>query len=578
MASWHKNRNKLFLGSVLLLGILGACTTANTEKVPLAFLDEGGVSEPSPSSFAGQYLAGRQAFREKNTDAAAQFFDDALAQQYQDNILLQNTFQVALANGDMERALELAKEITAREISNDDSANLILAIDGIRSKNFDQARAFLEKTKASGFNVLLKPVLTSWVLLGQGDVDAAFAALDGLDKYDGFKVLKSYHLALLAHASGRRDLAREQYEAAMKGPAARAVRLVQSYGSFLDEEGKAQEAKTLFENYQKRYPLSPTVNTILQNIKDGKKIERPITGVVGGAAEALYSSATIIGQDKANGVASTYAYFSLMLAPDLAVANALLAEIAEDRKRWKQALVFYNKIPDASPYAKNARVRSAWLTYKLGNTEDAVSSLRKMAADNPTDIEALVVLADLNRDLKNWKEAANAYGQAIDNIGGAKSRLWSLHYARGIAYERLRDWEKAETDLLTALKLRPDHPQILNYLGYSWADRGENLDGAKDMLIKAVSLRPRDGYIVDSLGWLYYRLNDFENAATQLEKAVALQPEDPTINDHLGDAYWRVKRFDEARYQWQRALWLDPDEEFIPGIKKKLQEGLPELP
>ncbi|MBL4906020.1 MAG: tetratricopeptide repeat protein [Sneathiella sp.] len=577
MAARQKKRIKILLTSVVMLGALGACVSAEKERVPLFFLDEGGVTEVSPPSYTGQYLAGRQAFREKNTAAAATFFDNALAQQFQDNILLQNTFQIALANGNMERALELAKEIASREISNDNGANLILAIDSIRLKNFEAAHGYLKKTKSSGFYVLLKPVLTSWVLLGQGDVERALAALDSLDKYDGFKVLKSYHLALLAHVSGRRDLARSQYEDAMKGPAARAVRLVQSYGAFLIEDGEVKAAKSLFKNYQKKYPLSPTINQVLADLGVGKPILSPIKDVVDGAAEALYSSATIVGREKGNGVAASYAYLALMLAPDLAVANALLAEISEDQKKWEQALSFYKKIPLDSPYAQNAKIRSSWIIYKLGNAEEAITNLEKMALDNPDEIEALVVLADLNRDLKNWESAANAYGRAIDNIGAAKGRLWSLHYARGIAYERLNEWPLAEADLLKALELRPDHPQILNYLGYSWADRGENLEGAKGMLIKAVSLRPRDGYIVDSLGWLYFRINEFENATTQLEKAVALQPEDPTINDHLGDAYWRVNRLDEARYQWQRALWLDPEEEFIPLIRQKLDAGLPAI-
>ncbi len=131
---------------------------------------------------------------------------------------------------------------------------------------------------------------------------------------------------------------------------------------------------------------------------------------------------------------------------------------------------------------------------------------------------------------------------------------------------------------MRSLELRPDHPQVLNYLAYSWVDRNENLDKAREMLIKAVSLRPRDGFIIDSLGWLYYRLGEYDNAVIQLEKAVSLEAADPTITDHLADAYWRVGRREEARYQWQRALWLDPAEDQVPVIEEKLKHGLVDAP
>ncbi|WP_169544587.1 tetratricopeptide repeat protein [Sneathiella aquimaris] len=568
----------LLTGSVFLVS-LGACagtgSGAGSETLPFSFQDDGGIADPYPSSFAGQYLAGRQAFREKNSEEAAKYFDQVLEQYPEDGFILQNTFQVALANGDMEKALLLARDITAQNANDDGAARLILAIDEIRSRNFLKAGEHLSKTRAAGFNILIRPVLGAWVKLGQGQKEAAYKALDELDNYDGFKALKSYHLALLAHVSGDREEAQKQFEAAYSGPAGRAVRFVQSYGRFLMEQSDKEAALKIISDYQKQFPLSPTANRLLEDLTKNNNVEPVLNNPIDGAAEALYSSATIVSQERVRSVAATYAYFSLMLRPDLVEAKALLAEIAEDEQKWEKALSFYQAIPEGSPYTLNARIRSAWIAHRLGETDRAVSRLERLAKDNPDNIEPLVVLADLNRDVKNWRRAASAYGRAIDNIGEAKSRLWSLLYARGIAFERLNEWNNAEADLVKALELRPDHPQILNYLGYSWADRGENLEEARKMLTKAVSLRPRDGYIVDSLGWLYYRIGDYENAALQLEKAVALQPEDPTINDHLGDAYWQVGRYKEARYQWQRSLWLDPEEKLIPIIEDKLKNGLP---
>ncbi|MBE7635554.1 tetratricopeptide repeat protein [Sneathiella sp. P13V-1] len=564
-------------GGVLLLSLVGCSTVgAGNDVVPGTFLDEGGTSQAVEGTLSGHYLAGRQALRARDTEAAWEYFSKAYQNDPEDELLLGSAFQAALADGQIEEAISLARLVEARNLVGVSTARLVLAIENIRTGAFEEAAGRVAKIQPDRFNILLKPVLQAWILVAQGNLLEANKALDELDKYNGFKLLKPYHLALLAHASGQDDVAREAYDAALKGPSGRAVRLVQSYGIFLLEQGQRDAALKLFTDYRTRYPMSPTIQKIITTLEAGGSLEPLIGNPAEGAAEALYSSASIISQQQINDVAVTLANFALRLRPDLTPARILLAEVAEDRLQYARAREYYSAIPKNSPYALNARIRVAWLTYRLGEEDQAIQNLEQLIAENPGNIEPLIVLADLSRDRKDWDRAARNYGFAIDNIGSAKSRLWSLYYARGIAYERKGTWDKAEADLKKAMELRPDNPQILNYLGYSWVDRGENLEEAKSLLIKAVALRPQDGYIVDSLGWLYYRLADFENAVIQLEKAVALQPEDPTINDHLGDAYWKVGRKSEARYQWQRALWLEPEEDLVPGIQKKLDEGMPD--
>jgi len=127
---------------------------------------------------------------------------------------------------------------------------------------------------------------------------------------------------------------------------------------------------------------------------------------------------------------------------------------------------------------------------------------------------------------------------------------------------------------LKALELEPDQPFVLNYLGYSWVEQGRNIGRARKMIEKAVSRRRDDGYIIDSLGWVLYRLGEWKEAARHLERAVLLRPQDAVINDHFGDALWRVDRRNEARFQWKRALSMEPDEELIKGIEAKLKNGL----
>lgn len=565
------------LGGLIVTAMLGACAgpsqSSERGNLPKAFLDEGGTAESYGASHTGSYLAGRHALREKDAAAAAAYFNEARAGREEDIYLIRGAFQAVLAKGDVKKAVELASILVEND-GDTSAAHLVLAIDNIHKGDFAKAKEHLKQTNDSGFNVLVKPLLMSWIVMGEGDLDGALAELNVLDKYDGFDALKDYHAALLVDVSGQTERAEKQYATAMEGPAARAVRLVQSYGTFLIGQGKEDQARELFEEYVKTYPLSPTINRMLEDMDAGRTFEPILTTAADGAAEALYSAASVIGQERAVGLAATYTYFTLMLKPDFPVARVLLAETAEGSDRWQEAFDLYNQIERDSAYYKNARIRSAWTKYKMGQQDEAVAWLEEVAAQYPDDIEAMVVLADMFRDQKDWAEAARQYGRAVDRLQNYENRHWSLFYARGIAYEQSKQWKNAEADLLKSLELRPDYPPVLNYLAYSWVDRDENLEQAKEMLIKAVSLRPRDGFIVDSLGWLYYRLGEFEDAVIQLENAVSLEAADPIINDHLGDAYWRAGRREEARYQWRRALWLEPPEDQIPLIEEKLKSGL----
>nr|WP_244439480.1 tetratricopeptide repeat protein [Azospirillum baldaniorum] len=178
------------------------------------------------------------------------------------------------------------------------------------------------------------------------------------------------------------------------------------------------------------------------------------------------------------------------------------------------------------------------------------------------------------RVAKRYGEAADSYSKALERIGTPEERHWAVLYARAMSYDKVDRWPDAERDLRAALALKPDEAFLLNYLGYSYVDRGLNLEEAKTMIEKAVALRPKDGYIVDSLGWALYRTGDFEGAVEKLERAVELKPTDATINDHLGDAYWRVGRRNEARFQWTRALRTAEEEPQKEDIRAKLDKGL----
>jgi Flp pilus assembly protein TadD len=204
--------------------------------------------------------------------------------------------------------------------------------------------------------------------------------------------------------------------------------------------------------------------------------------------------------------------------------------------------------------------------------------MKALLAREPGNFDGWVALANIYRNMERYADASAAYDSALKLEPVAQRSHWSVYYYRGISFERQKKWIEAEADFRKALQLSPDEPSVLNYLGYSLIDSGQKLDEALEMVKKAVDLRPNDGYIVDSLGWAYYRLNDFDNAVQHLERAVDLKPGDPVIADHLGDAYWRTGRILEAKFQWQHAKDNKPELEDLARIEEKLKQGLPDLP
>ena len=267
---------------------------------------------------------------------------------------------------------------------------------------------------------------------------------------------------------------------------------------------------------------------------------------------------------------------ALYLRPDFPSAQVLLADLLESDRRYADANAVYAAIAPASALYRTTRGRIAANLDRMDRDAEAVAQLEAIAKNDPKDADALIQLGDILRGRKKFKEAAAAYDRAIARVPTLERRHWALLYARAIAFERSQQWPRAEADFLKALEFEPEQPYVLNYLGYSWIEKGQHLERATDMVKKAVALRPDDGYIVDSLGWAHFMLGQWADAVRELERAVELRPEDPVINDHLGDAFWRVGRRTEARFQWERALTLKPEPDLIEAIKKKLEHGLPD--
>lgn len=558
------------MATLLGFAVMG-CTTYGPADA--ASNVEADVVEPSQSAL-GNYLAGRHAKARADTASAAMFYNAALTEDPENQVLLQRTFLLRLAEGRMDEAAILAeRRIQARVDA--PMARLALAVFALRDGDFAVAREHVESMDRAGFASLMQPMILSWIEAGEQKFDAASGHLDALKSRQAFDAFRSYHSALIAELAQDADAAEAGYREALAGDGRNATRLILSYGALMAGADRLEETKALFTDYLKRVPGNPAVERALSDLAAGERPTPVVTTVQQGAAEAFLGAAGALSRDPANESAKIYTRLALHLRPDLVAARMLLGELLEAEKHYPASIAAYETIEDDSAYRWEARIRIAANLNRLDRVEETVRLLRKMAQERPEDTRALTAAADILRSRERFNEAVIEYDRVFERIDTIEKRHWSLLYARGIAHERSKQWPKAEQDFLRALELMPNQPLVLNYLGYSWIDQGVNLERAMGMIRSAVEQRPNDGYIVDSLGWAHYRLEQYDEAVEQLERAVELRPEDPVINDHLGDAYWRVGRQLEARFQWQHALALGAESDQVPLIEAKLENGLP---
>ncbi|HZS83703.1 MAG TPA: tetratricopeptide repeat protein [Stellaceae bacterium] len=559
------------MASMLLAALLTACTAPSGDAKSTSGVQA--AADPGAMSPLGSYLAGRHAQQQHDYAAAARFFGEALAQDPNDYELLNKTFLFDVTEGRTEEASRLAERINRIDPAAP-VPNLVLSLGRIRSGDYAGADALAQKLPREGIHRFVTPLVQAWAEAGLGHPDDALKTLDRVRSVQGFAPLADFHAGLVDDMAGRSADAAVALEKVLKSNQHANWRTIEALGSLEERMEHPDQAKALYERFARENPGSDLAARALARLAGGQEPPPRITSAAQGAAEALFDLASVLNQSETADLALIYARLALYLEPDFPLAKLLVADVLESEHRAEEALAIDRSIPPQSPYAWTARLRAASNLELMGKTDEAAKELQAMAAERPNEVQPLVQLGDLWRSKNRFAEAVASYDEAVARLKQPEPRDWTIFYSRGVALERSGQWPRAEADLLHALQLQPEQPLVLNYLGYSWVDKGVKLNEALRMIERAVELRPNDGYIVDSLGWAYYRLGNYPQATQNLERAIELRPEDPTINDHLGDAYWQVGRLDEARSQWRRALQFGPEADEVRTISAKLDRGL----
>ncbi|MDR3435975.1 tetratricopeptide repeat protein [Telmatospirillum sp.] len=551
--------------AVFLMAALPACVNDLQSEGPSSAPADNAVfgrAMTPGTSGAGNYLAGRFAQNQSDLGVASDYLARALQYDPENTELLQRTYLSLAANGRLEEAGAVAKRLLTYD-GEAAIAALLVAEQQAKAGNWGAVEDTVTHLPNRGLNTFMIPLMSSWAKAGQGRIDAALEALAPLAQNSNFATLHDFHAALINDLADRPKDAERYYRSTLAGSGGSTLRTTEAAIGFYRRIGQNDKAIELINRYRQEHPEGTMLN-------DKASGARTIDSARAGMAEALFDTAGSLRQGRASELALIFARMAVDLQPDFPLAQVMVADLLQGLGRLREANAVFEQISSSSSVYWSAQLRIAANDDDLDEVDAAIRTLERLADQHADRPEALVTLGDVLRRHKRWSEAVAAYDRALANLGPARREHWGIYYSRGIALERSKQWTRAESDFLRALELEPDEPHVLNYLGYSWIEQGVNIEAGRQMIEKAVAQLPKDGYIIDSLGWAFYRSGDFGKAVEVLEQAVELHPEDASINDHLGDALWKVGREDEARFQWQRALTFDPEPELKQQIESKL--------
>ncbi|WP_162916352.1 tetratricopeptide repeat protein [Cohaesibacter haloalkalitolerans] len=629
-------RQHLLTGVVGFALLMGPATFAGAQTEAPDIPEESVVDALAdiPTTLTGTYLSALIAQDEDDLELAAHFYAQALEKDPENPLLLERNFALTLAVGDHERAFALAdkmavqsshkaaasKEAEDGKAEQDDSAvdaegldgriapmvHMALGVKALKGRNYSSAaiqfksgmdvmqnnpapllaraplrrnlndpRLLSASAQYGPFALISQTVLDAWATIGQDKtkLDDVISLLKADDDSEVNQFFFSLHAGLIAAYA--KDYTKavtllQQSLDADPNSLATATALVNN----LLKAGNNKRASEVIDTFAASAADTEEKEWLQQSFSAMKPIANSIRTPQDGAAEFFSTLGNALTEEGAIEGGALYLQFADYLRPGDDYTEFSLARLFEHINKNEVALAHYDSIKPESAVYRKAQRRAAFVEARLDHPDLAIKRMKTLLEGNYSDLETVSVLSRIYQSEQRYKEAVDTLSRGINSIRTKRDIHWSLYFLRGSAYDQLKDWPNTEKDMQSALKLFPNQPTVLNYLGYSWVDRGIHLDKAIEMIRQAVALRPFDGFFVDSLGWAHYRLKQYEEAVNFLERAVELRPEDPTITDHLGDAYWRVGRKNEATFQWQRVKTMQPDDKLMQSVDDKIAKGL----
>lgn len=538
----------------------GALRTANHSDSPVA-------------QMYGDYLVASYANSIGDAQARSEYYSAAFARRPADLVLGRKAMVSALNAGDDVLSRTLAIEVHAMD-ERDELARSILGADAFAHKKYKQAVDILgDEVSESGYDDL-NALVRGWGQVALGDTDGA---LDTFGRMGGryFQLFGDLQKAKLYAELGDVENA-EIYFKQIDEIGVSAIESLLSQVRFYSAQDDQDKAKALLDAYAEANggALTGPVRVYIDALESGQKIKRKLTPVQSASRALTEPAFSIFAVQKQYESAEIFLRLALELDPDNDKARLFLGNVLENTEREEDAMVEYKALKPTSDYSVSARLSEANLLFADDKDAQAITVLEAIHDTHPS----LVTQESIGRAyliMEDYAQALPYYDALIASMSNEElANNPRFRYLRGICLERLERWQEAVVEFEFVLEHDPDNADALNYLGYTWVDKGVELTKAFGMIRKAVELEPKSGAIIDSLGWAHYKMGQYGEARVKLEDAVERAPSSATVVDHLGDVYWKVGRRREAEYQWRRAVDLDPTDKERRILKAKLKGGL----
>lgn len=525
------------------------------------------AATPAIASPLSTYVEARAAEMNGDEARSARLFAMMSAADPADRTITRRAIAAAIQSGQADLAVSLAKNLPANEIAID--ARLMLAADLLRRDKAKQAVEVLDQGATSTEVDLFAPLVKAWEQTARGKMGGV-DSLTQMSPASPLAPIANEQKAAMLFAMGKADeaLPLAQKTLLQAGSGGRNVRLRLAYADSLSRLKRTEEALAMLMGDDEALVVARA------KIAEGKRLGMAIETPAAGFAEMLVALAIDLGRDDNKALPIALTQVARHANPTNSEASILLALLQDGDGKSEEALRNLSSVPAEDLLAGEALDVETRILSDKGRYDQALArahAATALPAATPQDFGRLAnVLSDMNRHA----EAAAAYGQAItrtQNAGGKPS--WTWHLLRAASLEQANRWPEAKAELNTALKLEPENPLLLNFLGYGKLERGEDLDQAEAMIRKASELRPNDASITDSLGWALYKRGQLPEAIETLTRAAAGDPSQAEIHEHLGDALYSAGRRIEARFSWQAAL-LTAEADAKTRLERKMEAGL----
>lgn len=566
----HRAGSSIFAlaAAFLTFSVIPSAEAATTKKSAAA-------ATPAPViDYRGayrNYLVGRFAMTQGDVSTASLRMGAAVTADPANGDLRQKAFLVSILDGDIDQAADLGAGAASTPTSQL-MVHLIAAIRAVHEGHGAVASREIDAVLKTDGNErsaqMIKPYVQA--LNGQWDKaldesgDAAMGTSDR-DRLMGFLV--KLDRARLNEIKGRPDAAEADYKSLYQ-PGAAAVIFGPDYANFLERQGRREEAKTIWAaiNAQASDPASTQA---IARLSDPKTPPPPLPDLKQSVAQALFLSATLYFSGNDTEMALANVRLSLYLDPAPERPRIFLGQIEEELKNNDAADTAWAAVAPESPYYSEATLRRVWAMRARDQLPEALNLVDQVLARQPDALSFVIEKADILHAQDKDAEALAVLDGRIKRAGDADF-TWQARFLQAMIYDGLNQWPKAEVSIKQAQTLAPDRPEVLNFLGYGWINQGQHVQEGMDLVRRALQLQPKSGAVIDSLGWGYYKLGQYDEALGFIEEAVQLDPSDAEVNDHLGDVYKAMGRNAEANYEWTRVLSLKATNRELVTVRQKI--------